>query len=87
MTYVAQVSRLEFEAMPLMLEVMPRLFCSWNFPGKNTGVGCHALPQGIFRTQGSELHRLCLLHCRWILCLRATGEAHYQAILALNLIP
>ena len=21
-------------------------------PGKNTGVGCHALPQGIFRTQG-----------------------------------
>ena len=21
-------------------------------PGKNTGVGCHALPQGIFPTQG-----------------------------------
>ena len=25
-------------------------------PGKNTGVGCHALLQGIFLTQGSNLH-------------------------------
>ena len=25
----------------------------WNSPGKNTGVGCHALLQGIFPTQGS----------------------------------
>ena len=32
-------------------------------PGKNTGVGCHALLQGIFPTQGSNLHLLCLL--RW----------------------
>ena len=24
------------------------------FPGKNTGVGCHALFQGIFLTQGSN---------------------------------
>ena len=27
-------------------------------PGKNTGVGCHALLQGIFPTQGSNLHFL-----------------------------
>ena len=33
-------------------------------PGKNTGVGCHALLQGIFRTQGSNLG---LPHCRWVL--------------------
>ena len=33
----------------------------WNFPGKNTVVGCHALLQGIFPTQGSNLHLLCLL--------------------------
>ena len=33
----------------------------WNSPGKNTGVGCHALLQGIFQTQGSKLHLLCLL--------------------------
>ena len=25
-------------------------------PGKNTGVGCHALLQGLFPTQGSNLH-------------------------------
>ena len=31
-------------------------------PGKNTGVGCHALIQGIFPTQGSNLHLLGLLH-------------------------
>ena len=26
----------------------------WNFPGKNTGVGCHFLLQGIFPTQGQN---------------------------------
>ena len=28
-----------------------RLLCPWDFPGKNTGVGCHALLHGIFPTQ------------------------------------
>ena len=32
-----------------------RLLCPRDSPGKNTGVGCHALPQGIFPTQGSNL--------------------------------
>ena len=31
------------------------LLCSWNFPGKNTGVGCHFLLQGIFLTQRWDL--------------------------------
>ena len=31
-----------------------RLLCPWNFPGKNTGVGCHFLLQGVFFTQGSN---------------------------------
>ena len=31
-----------------------RFLCPWNSPGKNTGVGCHALLQGIFPTQGSN---------------------------------
>ena len=34
-----------------------------NFPGKNTGEGCHALLQGIFLIWGSNPG---LLHCRWI---------------------
>ena len=32
------------------------------FPGKNTGVGCHFLLQGIFPTQGSNMRLLCLPH-------------------------
>ena len=28
-----------------------RLLCPWDFPGKNTGMGCHFFPQGIFPTQ------------------------------------
>ena len=32
-----------------------RLPCPWASPGKNTGVGCHALLQRIFPTQGSNL--------------------------------
>ena len=38
-----------------------RLLCPWDSPGKNSGVGCHALLQGIFPTQGSNLG---LLHCQ-----------------------
>ena len=44
-----------------------RLFCPWDSPGKNTGVGCHALLQGIFPTQASNPCFLCLLHCKWVL--------------------
>ena len=36
----------------------------WDFPGKNTEVGCQALLQGTFPTQGSNPG---LLLCRWIL--------------------
>ena len=33
----------------------PGSFCPWGFPGKNTGVNCHFLLQGLFLTQGSNL--------------------------------
>ena len=36
--------------------------CLWDFPGKNTGVDCHFLFQGIFPIQGSNLCLLHLLH-------------------------
>ena len=35
--------------------VTTRLLCSWDSPGKNTGVGCCPLLQGIFPTQGQTL--------------------------------
>ena len=43
---------------------LPRLLSPWDFPGKNTGVGCHFLLQGIFPTQGSNPG---LPHCRQML--------------------
>ena len=52
--------------------IVYRLPCPWDSPGKNTGVGYHAPLQGIFLTQGLNLH---LLHCRKILYCWATGEA------------
>ena len=44
--------------------IASRLFCPRDSPGKNTGVGCHALRLEIFPTQGLNLG---LLHCRQIL--------------------
>ena len=35
---------------------------SIGFPGKNTGVSCHFLLEGIFLTQGLNPGLLCLLH-------------------------
>ena len=49
-----------------------RLLCPWDSPGKNTGVGCHALLQGIFPTQGWKPG---LLHSRQIFyCLSHWGS-------------
>ena len=44
--------------------VLQAPLCPWDSPGKNTGVGCCFLLQGIFPTQESNLG---LLHCRQIL--------------------
>ena len=38
------------------------LFCPWDSLGKNTGVSCHALLQGIFLFQGLNPHLLHILH-------------------------
>ena len=46
-------------------ELLPTgLLCPWDFPGKNTGVGCHFLLQGNFPTQVSSPG---LPHCRQML--------------------
>ena len=47
-----------------------------NSPGKNTGVDCPSLFQGIFLTQRSNPSLLRPLHCRHILYPGATREAH-----------
>ena len=52
-----------------------RLLCPWGLPGKNIGVGCRALLQGIFLTQGSNLSRLHLLQWQEDFYHWATWEA------------
>ena len=51
-------------------------------PGKNTGVGCYALLQGLFPTQGSNPG---LLHCRTILY--HLSQETPQADLGLGQVP
>ena len=46
------------------MDCSPRLLCPCDFPGKNIGVGCHSLLQGIFLTQEMNLG---LPRCRQIL--------------------
>ena len=53
------------------MDCSPPGSCPWDFSGKNTGVGCRFLLQGIFQTQGLNPHLLWLLHwqtdfyCHW----------------------
>ena len=47
-----------------LMDCIPPGSHPWNSPGKNTGVVCHFLFQGIFLTQGSNPG---LLNCRQIL--------------------
>ena len=52
-----------------------RLLCTWDSPGKNTGVGCHSLLQRICPTQGSNPG---IPHCMQILYqLRHNGSPIY----------
>ena len=44
------------------VDCSPRLLYPRDSPGKNTGLGCCFLLQGIFLTPGSNLHLLHLLH-------------------------
>ena len=71
---LATQSCLTFETRcePQALRSLPGSSVHGDSPGKNTGVGCHALLQGIFPIQGSNLG---LSHCRQILYHLATREA------------
>ena len=57
-----------------------RLLCPWDSPAKNTGVGCHALLQGIFPTQGLNPSFLCLLHWQGHSLPLAPPSSLYQMI-------
>ena len=71
----------------------PLIFAPWmvsrqaplslEFPGKNIGMGCHFLFQGIFLTQGSM--NPCLLLDRWILHHWVTRDAWFCDFVILSL--
>ena len=54
----AQVTQSRLSLCDPMDYSPPRLLCSWDFPGKNTGMGCHFLLQGIFSIPGLNPHLL-----------------------------
>ena len=58
-----------------------RLLCPWSFPGKDAGVGCHFLLQGIFPTPGS--HHISSTS-RWALYCWIAREAHLFIYLPLK---
>ena len=57
-----QVASVMFDSLRPYGPLPTRLLYPWDSPGKNTAMGYHALLQGIFPTQGSNSHLLCLLH-------------------------
>ena len=65
-----------------------RLLCLWDFPCKNTGVGCHSLLQGLFLTQGSNLgfpHYRQILYQLGHLGSPHFGECHFKCFLSVCL--
>ena len=64
--------------------------CPWDSPGKNTGVACHFLLQGIFPTQGSNLHFPWLLHWQMnfvvVYCLSHLGGPTFLVLFFFNFI-
>ena len=59
---LSHFSHVQFFVALLTVDCQAIYVCPWDSAGKNSGVGCHALLQGIFLTQGLDLHLLCLLH-------------------------
>ena len=67
------VKLLQSHSTPQLCGLWPaRLLCPWDSPGKSTGVGCHALLQGISQTPGLNPRLPQLLCCRQI------PEVHYR---------
>ena len=62
-----------------------RLLYPWDSQGKNTGLGCHVLLQGIFLTQELNLHLLRFLHWQvGSLSLVPHGKPNIQKIIFKN---
>ena len=63
-THLCVLSRESCPTLCNPTDCSPPSSSPWDFPGENTGVGCHFHLQGIFLTQGSNPG---LPHCRQML--------------------
>ena len=63
---LSRISHVQLFVTPWTVESV-RPLRPWNSPGKNIGVGCHALLQDIFQTQRSNLSLLNILLDRRVL--------------------
>ena len=73
---------LHWQVDSLPLSHQGSLLCPWDSPGKNTGVGCHALLQGLFPTQGWNPSLLCPPHWQVdSLPLAPPGKPHLTVLL------
>ena len=65
-----------------------QVLCPWDFPGKNTGLGCNFLLQGIFPTQGSNPHLLHLQKCSLELSHQGSPNTcvYFQFILIIHIL-
>ena len=54
-----------FSHVLLFVTLSTRLLCPWDFPAKNTGVGCHASSRGSYQPRD----RTCVSLSRWNGCL------------------
>ena len=70
------------QSCPALCSPMDCSLCSWDSPGKNIGVDCHVLLQGMFPMQRLNPHLLCLLHWQVGSCtLAQLGKPHLTTVL------
>ena len=64
---MCQVASITSDSLRLYRMWLARLLCPYDSPGKNTGLGCNALLQRMFLTQGSNLCLVSTCICRQVL--------------------
>ena len=77
LTYYMRACSFMSDSFAISWSVALQLLCPWDFPDKNTVVGCHAFLQGIFLTQGSNMHLCVSCIGTWIV-----GTAHHPSPVA-----
>ena len=73
LTIAMKLKMLVTQLCPTLFDPKDYNLCQWDSPGKNSGVGCHSILQGIFLTQG--LNSSLPLFRQILYCLIQQGSA------------